>query len=555
MTEHEETQPPADTARRLGPRITALEILLAGAGLFGVLHYAWLMDDAFVYFRYVDNYVLRGFGLVWNAGEYVEGFSSALWCLFLIGLRSIGLDFWLSTRLLGVLCFLLFVASLIALDRRLSPQAVPSDESAKIPRANLPLAYLGLGYGVLCYFTSGLETPLVQVAAVAYALFTLNPSSRTLQLFLGTTPLLRHELALPFAMALAWFVWRERRVPWAMLLSVTLVLGGWLLFRITYYADLFPNTFYLKDQSDYAQGWLYLLDTTRTYHFLPFVLVNLALLGGLLMRGKERRSELHLGPRAVMVIMALSFALYRIRIGGDPRHFRYLAFPFVLLVCASGGIVPHVLATLRFPKRHLLASALTLLVAVGTALLYPRQLDSHPFTHTETSETVDLINDASGHRHHKTLKQPSFGKAIDLDLEESYAAWNSERPYAKVDTHSWCVKMFREYDVRWIHRLGLTDAFLARTNAPPSPFDRPAHKHGLIPLAHDIVAVFRLTPEPGRGMFRRAVEQRRAAPWIAVNLESFELIERKVFNGHDFFENLRLAFQFPARLQPGRNGR
>ncbi len=51
-------------------------------------------------------------------------------------------------------------------------------------------------------------------------------------------------------------------------------------------------------------------------------------------------------------------------------------------------------------------------------------------------------------------------------------------------------------------------------------------------------------------MFRRAVEQRRAAPWIASNLESFELIERKVFNDHDFLENLGLAFQFPPRLQP-----
>ena len=50
--------------------------------------------------------------------------------------------------------------------------------------------------------------------------------------------------------------------------------GGWMVFRVTYYADLFPNTFYLKDELDVAQGWAYLMDTVRTYWLHLFLLVN-----------------------------------------------------------------------------------------------------------------------------------------------------------------------------------------------------------------------------------------------------------------------------------------
>jgi len=38
-----------------------------------------------------------------------------------------------------------------------------------------------------------------------------------------------------------------------------------------------------------------------------------------------------------MVLFALPVAAYVVRIGGDPRHFRYLAFPFDLVVLAGAG--------------------------------------------------------------------------------------------------------------------------------------------------------------------------------------------------------------------------
>src|SRR3954468_9274361 len=41
-----------------------------------------IQDDAFISFRYADN-LARGNGLVWNLGEYVEGYTNFLWTILI----------------------------------------------------------------------------------------------------------------------------------------------------------------------------------------------------------------------------------------------------------------------------------------------------------------------------------------------------------------------------------------------------------------------------------------------------------------------------------------
>ena len=68
---------------------------------------AWfLTDDAFISFRYVRN-LLEGHGLVFNPGEYVEGYTNFLWILELaalwgfFGLRPEHTANWLSVAYTG----------------------------------------------------------------------------------------------------------------------------------------------------------------------------------------------------------------------------------------------------------------------------------------------------------------------------------------------------------------------------------------------------------------------------------------------------------------------
>lgn len=590
---------PAEADRRAGrrlrwpafPKPTPVEWICLPVGLFLTIHYSWLLDDAFIYYRYVDNLLYFGYGLVYNAGEYVEGFSSPLWVILLILLRATGLNYWLITRLVGVVAFILFWMMLVTLNRQLSP-----------PRRallNFPLCYLAFNYGVLCYFTSGVEAPLVQVAAVLYALFVLNPTSRALQLLLAVTPILRHEMAVPFAICLGWAWMKNRTFPLRMVLAGGLITGAWVAFRIYYYADLFPNTFYLKDTTDFAQGLVYLQDTAGPYRLYPvlgaLVLLTLVCLfkspagaesdkhnqprarAGRRAKARSRRKRaggtgpleqpqtrpgrnlprgmsLELRTRLMMVVLSLSVAVYVIRIGGDPRHFRFWSFPFCLCLCATSGIVEQLLARFSLAPLRSATTVIGVLVALGSATFYPRQLGAHPFFGRVKHQEVDKIKDASPHRHLKAFPRPPWGSGAQIELKDRYREFLSEHPevpYREVAQASRCWWIYQRFNVRFVQSLGLTDPILARTEMKA---DRPAHKLGLVPLAAHLVNIA-ASPKItfGRGMYGSAVQQGIARRWIADNLPSIEIIERKMFNTHDLGENLRLAFTFPEKIKiPGK---
>ena len=50
----------------------------------------WLCDDAYITFVYARN-LAEGHGLVYNPGEWVEGYSEFLWALVLAGGQVVGL--------------------------------------------------------------------------------------------------------------------------------------------------------------------------------------------------------------------------------------------------------------------------------------------------------------------------------------------------------------------------------------------------------------------------------------------------------------------------------
>jgi len=520
------------------PRPSALEWVALVAGLFLVNRYAWLLDDAFIYFRYVDNAVFLGRGLVYNAGEYVEGYSSPLWTLLLLVLRQTEANWWILVRLLGAFSFVAFWWTLVCVDRELNP----------LPRIriNVPLLFLSLNYGVASYFTSGLESPLVQVAAGLYALLFLRPGSRAVQILVGLTPLLRHELLLPFAVAWIFLFLRGRRVPWIPTVSVVLSLGGWMIFRILYYADLFPNTFYLKDTVSWTQGLAYLHDTAWPYGL--YLTAPLLLFGALRLRRTEDLSRP--GARLWMVAAALPIVAYVVKIGGDPRHYRYLAFALPLLVCASGGVVEAWLARGgRAPvwTPHLIGG----LVLASGLVLTPRQVEGWPWRGEPGHRIVDRISDATLHRHHPTLAQDPWGRGRAIEQKDRYAAFLRQHPggaHTGLEVGFWCVTLYGKFEARVIHSLGLTDPILARTRMDA---ERTAHKEGLRPLAVDLARLHaRVGERAGPGMYRAAVAAGLAAPWIRDNVDTIEVIARKTYNRHDPVENLRLAFSFPPRIQP-----
>src|SRR4051812_41830546 len=118
----------------------------------GVLAWSnrFIQDDAFISFRYAQN-LARGLGLVWNAGERVEGYTNFLWTLFLWIPHYLNID---PIKFVTVVGLLLFEGSLyftFQLGLRLL---------ASRSLALLTVILLGTNFTFSSYATGGLETQL-----------------------------------------------------------------------------------------------------------------------------------------------------------------------------------------------------------------------------------------------------------------------------------------------------------------------------------------------------------------------------------------------------------
>lgn len=526
---------------------TGIEWALLAAGLFLTLRYAWLLDDAFVYFRYADNFHFLKLGLVYNQGEFVEGFSSPLWMLLTLVLRGLGFDYWLMTRLIGLLSFAAFWALAIAVHRQMTP--------AGRQEANLPLAFLALNYAVLSYFTSGLEAPLIQLTALCFVAAVLWPRSRVWQFALALSPLIRPEHLLPLAVFVAWRLSRTRRPPVFLVLSTLLLNGAWLLFRIYYYAAFFPNTFYLKNQDNWRQGWVYLWQVMTTDWLLPIgaVAVGLAFLSW----RRLAPAGLCWGERGVLTLMALLPSIYVLKIGGDFMHYRYLAFPFVIFFFVGCGLFERVLV-MRWPDASpWIGRSAMLAFGLFSLLCYPRQLEKHPLLGPsnldEKAVRADYIYDANSHRRHEDLSFSPWSLEPMLDLRPRYEHYLSQHDpfsYEEVTNEGWCVEIYKRFDARFVHRWGLTSPVIAHMKLP---WRRPGHPKGGYERAREIAFMREHYPDgPTPGMFRWAIDVGKSRlRWVHENQEALALIERRMYNRHSLRENFKLAMMKIPRLDPG----
>ncbi len=500
--------------------------MLIAAGLVLVLRYLWYMDDAFVYFRYAENFAVLGRGLVYNHGDFVEGFTSPLWVLLLSAGRALGLAFPVVVTAVAVAAYLAFGAALVGLNRRLSPVGAPV--------VDLPLAALALHYGVLCYFSSGLESPLVHLVALGVAWAIVAPRAALPQLVVALAPLVRPELATASAVVWAWSWARTRRFPWRLTAFGALFGGGWMLFRVWYYAELLPVPFHLKDTTWWAQGLAYLSDATWTYGF------HLLLPGGLLLLlvARRRGLEARTAERLVMLLVAALVATYVVRVGGDARHFRYLAFPYVLATVSLAGLVETVVGARASRASRVALPAAAVVLAVVTASRYPTQLDEHPALRpAAVAHASDGIQDATTHRGWGLITQVVDSGPESLDEAEVPRG----EPFAYHDAviGPYCVLHYRFLHDRAVHSLGLTEPVLARMDAPAA---RPGHRPDLMRFAPRLEA---LRAEHGRepGSWHLALSADDAPDWVADNLAALEVLARRRRNRHDLAENWRLALE------------
>jgi hypothetical protein len=245
-------------ARSRRAQVAALA-LLAALAMALAWSRAWVCDDAFISFRYAQN-LAEGHGLVFNQGERVEGYSNFAWTLLCALAIRLGADPVAFAQALGVLCLGATVLATAWAGRRL----LPGETSF------LPLAAVGtaLHHHLGDFATCGLETlafVLLVVAVTGVLARAESPRAFAAAAVLAVlAALVRPDGALLGAVAAicaSAAAVRQRR--WAPVLACAVpgivLFAPFLCWRLAYYGDLLPNTFYAKSAHDpYAgQGWFY----------------------------------------------------------------------------------------------------------------------------------------------------------------------------------------------------------------------------------------------------------------------------------------------------------
>jgi hypothetical protein len=302
---------------------------------------AWInrfvQDDAYIVFRYAEH-LARGEGLVWNAGERVEGYSSFLYTMLLGVARRLGIDPVAAAHAIGLACFLGSLLAVFATARLTLASAAA---------ALTTVALLGANFTFSIFATGGLETSL-HAFLVCGGLWLLARGQNRgwpagdgalLSVVTGLLMLTRPDSAIPCAVLIGVALWRVSRGPaapaWrvyvALLVPGAAIVGPWLAWKLAYYGELLPNTYHVKVASStslmYGVRYLYVFFTS--YWLFPFAALALFLMPRLL---RARRDALV----AAMIFVPL-WCGYVARVGGDFMEFRFMVplLPALMLLIVA----------------------------------------------------------------------------------------------------------------------------------------------------------------------------------------------------------------------------
>ncbi len=283
------------------------------------------IDDELIIWRYARNLV-QGHGLVFNAGQYVEGYSAPLWVLAIAGGLGMGLPPQATGFALGLAGAVLAVVATGLAWRRLHA------DTQWYPPALLLAASPALGW----HAVAGLGTaPMAGLVALWLWLwiesYQRDEPAWGAALALGMAGLMRTE-ALLFALPFLVLEARRHRLAAAVPALVPALL--WLAFRLAYYGRWLPVTYHVKklpvlDELRFGVVYLGVCTLTTGIGLLVFLALPLLL--------RPRRREQ--APLRAATAGLFSFVAYVVWVGGDfleLGRFFLPALPVALLLACAG---------------------------------------------------------------------------------------------------------------------------------------------------------------------------------------------------------------------------
>jgi arabinofuranosyltransferase len=206
----------------------------------------YTVDDTFITLRYARNFI-QGHGLVFNAGEKVEGFSNPLLLFLTIAVSYAGVPYLAAVKLIGALSYLVcLVISIRFIMRRISGFTLP-----------LLIALVFSSFPVIFFSITGLETVLFALLLLLSFVAVVNngyeldwklvficvlcmlcrPEGLMVSVIVyGSILLSRRNQGTPIF----------RRNDLSYIASFLVLVIAILIVRYLYYGSFLPNTFYAK---------------------------------------------------------------------------------------------------------------------------------------------------------------------------------------------------------------------------------------------------------------------------------------------------------------------
>lgn len=314
--------------------------IIVAAIIFVLTLLAWsnrfIQDDAFISFRYADNLV-SGHGLVWNAGERIEGYTNFLWTLLMAVPLALKLDPVPVSFIVGLI---LFACSLI-MTYRCANLICDSKWGCVVA-----VVLLGTNYTFSSFATGGLETQLQAFLFITCTYLVVRAWNEnrwtprillTLSLCTSAAVLTRPEAVMLLVVlypVTLYYVMNEKALRSKRLARVSILLlpsaaiiGSWVLWKIHYYGDILPNPYYVKVGSihSWRRGTHYLYSFLVSYWLFPFPFIAVAMI---------RRITGKINNTIILFMLILTlWTFYLIGVSGGFMEYRHLVpvLPLIML--------------------------------------------------------------------------------------------------------------------------------------------------------------------------------------------------------------------------------
>lgn len=275
------------------------------------------MDDAYISYRYGKN-LMEGKGLVYNQGEYVEGYTNFLWTIITAPFTQIKtVDVSIFSSSLGLLLSMVNILLVALISRQFSDKLTGYLKYLIL----LPALFLALDDSIAFWAIGGMEFPMYTlfILGIIYNYFKINEHKKHLFYLAGfimLCTLSRPEGNMIILITLAhMFLFRKhidnfRKVFFFIIGTYAVFCLAYYGFKYLFYGQLIPNTFYAKGVTDISMNlvlgtkYLALCIGTRIYIFIFILFIPF------------KRAFLDL-KLSYLLSFVLIYIIYLVVVGGD----------------------------------------------------------------------------------------------------------------------------------------------------------------------------------------------------------------------------------------------